>query len=111
MDQHIKSRRHMIRALREEVLGPISKGRILKSDHSLNFDSDDEFYGPHIQEGSLNEIVKGESPKRRFGAGILFPAGEPPRPEIEDREGVVTREGEPPPEAEAVPISEAAKKK
>ena len=56
-------------------MGPSTLGRVLPADHSLLFETTDEFYGPHIQAGSLNEIIKNESPRRRYGVGVLFPAG------------------------------------
>lgn len=113
MSDAIKNRHRMIRALREEVLGPSSAGRVLAEGHSLVFENIDEFYGPHIQAGSLNEIVKGESPKRRYGAGILFPTGAQRQAAPSDQESAGSLEAEVP---DAVPnapeaISDKARQK
>jgi hypothetical protein len=64
----------MVRALREEILGPSRTGRLVDCRQPLSFTTEESFYGPSIQAGSLNEIVKGESPTRRYGAGVLYPA-------------------------------------
>lgn len=77
MNSQIQSRKKMIRFLREEVMGPSAFGKKLPLDHQLQFEDMEEFYGPHIQQGSGNEIIKGESPRRRYGVGVLFPAGSP----------------------------------
>ena len=86
MDSQNPSRKEMIRVLREEVMGPSTFGRTLPADHSLVFEDTEEFYGPHIQQGSGDEIIKGELPRRRYGVGVLFPAGSPDSVRTEGRD-------------------------
>lgn len=107
----IADRRRVLRTLREEVLGPSTKGRVLPAGHALHFETVEEFFGPHIQAGTLNEIVKGESPRRRYGAGILFPAGMRPV-KVEDPEAgaAVGREGQDKPESGGEVLTDEAKK-
>jgi hypothetical protein len=107
----IADRRRMLRVLREEVLGPSVTGRVLPDGHALEFDNQEEFYGPHIQAGSRNEIAKGESPRRRFGAGILFPAGSQVKTIPVDPEQAGTAADEVTKAAAAELLSENARKK
>ena len=115
MQTQIPTRKQMIRVLREEVMGPSSVGRVLPAGHTLVFEDPEDFYGPHVQEGSLQEIVKGESPRRRYGVGVLFPAGSPEtvrtEKEIDETEPddmEVGRAADP--NGEEPPITEEAKK-
>lgn len=64
----------MIRALREEILGPSRAGTPVDCGEPPSFSDEAAFYAPSVQARSLNEIIKGESPTRRYGAGVLYPA-------------------------------------
>ena len=115
MDSQNPSRKEMIRVLREEVMGPSTFGRTLPADHFLVFEDTEEFYGPHIQQGSGDEIIKGELPRRRYGVGVLFPAGSPDSVRTEEEidatepaDMEVGRAADP--DADEPPISEEAQK-
>lgn len=72
---HLEGRQHLIDALRDEVLGPSTAGSPIDCSKPLVFDKDEEAYGPFVQGGSGEEIVHRDTPLRRYGVGILYPAG------------------------------------
>jgi hypothetical protein len=72
---HLVGRQHLIEALKEEILGPAREGSPIESTAPLVFTKDEDAYGPFVQAGSGEEIVHRDTPLRRYGVGILYPAG------------------------------------
>lgn len=71
MTKHLENRDCVLKALREELVGPSPAGTIVDCSQQLLFESEEEFYAPHRQ-GDGEEILD-KPPARRYGAGILFP--------------------------------------
>lgn len=73
---HIANRNRMVFALRREMMGPAPFGRPVDcSGDKILCENKEELYRPNIQAKPYNEILKGESPHRRYGVGVLYPAG------------------------------------
>ena len=77
MTDHIENRNRIIEALREELVGPAKAGTELDVSGNISFASWEESYGPWIQMGSGEEILIWNPPLRRYGVGVLHPAGAP----------------------------------
>lgn len=70
---HISNRNRLILALRREMMGPSCAGKPIDCKSEIICEDKESFYGPHLQAGSLNEIIKGDSPHTRYGIGVLYP--------------------------------------
>ena len=93
---HIENRDEITSQLEREVVGPWPAGREIDVEGPIaSIEPDDR--GPYRQAGSGEEILTRESPTRRYGAGILYPArvaddGNDAR--LEDAEQVMTSEAD-----------------
>ena len=74
---HIAGRKFMLRALREELVGPSPKGPEIDLEEVAKGASPSEFKGdgPYVQKDSKEEILCIEPPGLRYGIGILYPRG------------------------------------
>ena len=72
---HISNRNKVVLALRREMMGPSCAGEPIDCSPEIVCKNTDEFYGPNVQSGSRNEIIKWESPRKHYGVGVLYPAG------------------------------------
>lgn len=81
---HTTNRDFLFLELRREIMGPSCKGKPFNCADEIVCDDRDIYYASHVQADSFNEIVKGESPRRRYGLGVLYP--EEYTPEEEDPE-------------------------
>ncbi|HQO39007.1 MAG TPA: helicase-related protein [Spirochaetota bacterium] len=73
---HIANRNRMVLALRREMMGPAPFGRPVDcSGDKIICENIENLYNPNVQAKPYNEILKGESPHRRYGVGVLYPAG------------------------------------
>lgn len=81
---HFAGRTHMLKAVREELVGPSPGGievdlsEITAGKFPESFKSD----GPYVQKGSREEILCVEPPGLRYGIGVLYPWGA-----VQDGEG------------------------
>ena len=73
MTKALESRDHIVRSLREDLLGPLSSGKELDCTKDIVFEKLEDSYGPWIQKDSGEEILQAGRPTRRYGCGILFP--------------------------------------
>ena len=65
---HIANRNRMVLALRREMMGPAPFGRPVDcSGDKIICENIENLYNPNVQAKPYNEILKGESPHRRYG--------------------------------------------
>jgi len=73
---HIANRKKMVIALRREMMGPAPFGQPVDCSNGKIICEDlESLYNPNVQKNPYNEILKGESPHRRYGVGVLYPVG------------------------------------
>ena len=73
---HIANRNRMVIALRREMMGPAPFGQPVDcSSDKIICENIEDLYNQHVQANPYNEILKGESPHRRYGVGVLYPVG------------------------------------
>jgi hypothetical protein len=72
---HVRSRDQILRALREELVGPSPQGSPVDCSGDVSFDSAAEGKLPRRQSGSGEEILTRDSPTQRYGVGVLYPQG------------------------------------
>jgi len=70
---HIANRDVVLRALREELVGPCPLGQEIDCTQAIHFDDAEAAYGPYRQLGSGEEILQRVSPIKRYGVGVLYP--------------------------------------
>jgi hypothetical protein len=75
MTDFIESREQVIRALREELVGPSPQGEPLDCSKALRFPDWDAAEGPYRQHDTGEEILTGDRPVKRYGIGVLYPLG------------------------------------
>lgn len=77
MVDHVDSRRKIIKALREELVGPSPQGEDLDCSGSIVFDDTTKFRLPWRQKGTDEEILQRDRPLKRYGIGVLYPFNTP----------------------------------
>jgi len=75
LTSHIENRELLIRALREELVGPSPQGGEIDCSEKIAFEEADNFYKPWRQKGTGDEILQRDPPCGRYGTGVLYPAG------------------------------------
>lgn len=88
MADHIMNRDAVIKALREELVGPSPQGEEIDCSQDVVFDEAAKAFGPWRQKGSGDEILLRDPPRRRYGIGVLYAMDTP----VEDTEGVAQPE-------------------
>jgi len=75
MPDHIATRRRLLEALREELVGPSPQGIPIDCTTPITFDQREQSFGPWRQAGSGEEILQRDRPVKRYGIGVLHPLG------------------------------------
>lgn len=75
MPDHVQNRELMVKALREELVGPSPQGQEIDCNEEIVFDDVENFYKPWRQKGTGEEILQRDPPCRRYGVGVLYPSG------------------------------------
>ena len=75
MTEHIDNREIVIRALREELVGPSPQGEPIDCKGQIVFEEASDSYGPWTQLDSGEEILQRDPPTKRYGVAVLYPAG------------------------------------
>lgn len=73
MPDHITNRDSVLRALREELVGPCPLGQEIDCAHAIRLEDAEAAYRPYRQLGSGEEILQRDSPTKRYGVGVLYP--------------------------------------
>jgi hypothetical protein len=93
---NIENRDAVLRALREELVGPCPLGQEIDCAQVIHLDDAEAAYRPYRQLGSGEEILQRDSPTKRYGVGVLYPMEAPVAPDELDAQL-------PPPDEEAEP--------
>lgn len=93
---HIANRDAVLRALREELVGPCPLGQEIDCAQAIHLEDAEAAYRPYRQLGSGEEILQRDSPTKRYGVGVLYPMEAPVPPDELDAQL-------PPSEEEAAP--------
>jgi hypothetical protein len=75
MPDHITNRDAIIRALREELVGPCPIGEEIDCNLAIQLDNKETAYRPYRQLGNGEEILQRDAPTKRYGVGILLSEG------------------------------------
>lgn len=90
MIDHIANRIRVVDTLREELFGPVSplqaahqqhvrvvarEGIRVRCEGAVSFDKAEDAYGPFVVAESGEEILLRDPPSKRYGVGVLYPAG------------------------------------
>ncbi len=75
MPDHIANREVVIKALREELVGPSPQGEQIDCRGEVAFTEVRPSYGPWTQLDSGEEILQRDPPTKRYGVAVLFPVG------------------------------------
>lgn len=70
---HIANRDAVLRALREELVGPCPLGQEIDCAQDIHLEDAEAAYRPYRQLGSGEEILQRDSPTKRYGVGVLYP--------------------------------------
>lgn len=70
---HISNRDAVLRALREELVGPCPLGQEIDCAQAIHLEDAEAAYRPYRQLGSGEEILQRDSPTKRYGVGVLYP--------------------------------------
>jgi hypothetical protein len=81
MPDHIANRDTILRALREELVGPCPIGAEIDCTAGIQLDDAEAAYRPYRQLGTGEEILQRDSPTKRYGVGVLYPMEAPIAPE------------------------------
>jgi DUF2075 family protein len=73
MPDHITNRDAVLRALRQELVGPCPLGHEIDCAGPVQLDEAEAAYRPYRQLGSGEEILQRDSPTKRYGVGVLYP--------------------------------------
>ncbi len=74
MSTNITNRRLVLKALKEELVGPSPRGKdIVCSPRIQPFENKKDSYGPWIQKENGEEILQRDPPTKRYGIGVLYP--------------------------------------
>jgi len=93
---HIANRDAVLRALREELVGPCPLGQEIDCAQAIHLEEAEAAYRPYRQLGSGEEILQRDSPTKRYGVGVLYPMKAPVPPDELDAQL-------PPRDEEAIP--------
>ena len=77
MPSFVEGRDVVLRALREELVGPSPQGQAIDCSQTVSFDEQQQSYGPWRQLGSGEEILQRDPPCKRYGVGVLYPLAMP----------------------------------
>lgn len=77
MADHIINRKIIMKALREELVGPSPQGEELDCSNEIIFDDIAKFRLPWKQKNTGEEILQRDRPLKRYGIGVLYPFGTP----------------------------------
>jgi hypothetical protein len=70
---NIANRDAVLRALREELVGPCPVGQEIDCAPAIHLEDVEAAYRPYRQLGSGEEILQRDSPTKRYGVGVLYP--------------------------------------
>ncbi len=70
---HIQNRDAVLRALREELVGPCPLGQEIDCSQPIHLDDAEAAFRPYRQLGSGEEILQRDPPTKRYGVGVLYP--------------------------------------
>lgn len=70
---HIDNRDSVLRALREELVGPCPLGEEIDCTQMVHLEDAETAYRAYRQRGSGEEILQRDSPTKRYGVGVLYP--------------------------------------
>lgn len=73
MSANITNRHLVLKALREELVGPSPRGKELDCSASIRFENSKDSYGPWKQKENGEEILQRDPPTKRYGIGVLYP--------------------------------------
>lgn len=94
MADDVTNRDAVINALRQELVGPDPRGSDLDTSVSPVFETMKDANGPWREKGTGQEILVRDRPCKRYGVGVLYPAGaRPPVSEITDTAASEGRDG------------------
>ncbi len=74
MPDHITNRDAILRALREELVGPCPRGDQINCNTAIQLDDAEAAYRSYRQFGTGEEILQRDAPAKRYGVGVLYPA-------------------------------------
>lgn len=97
---NIANRDAVLRALREELVGPCPLGQEIDCTQAIHFENPEAAYRPYQQLGSREEILQRDSPIKRYGIGVLYPMEAPVSPDELDAQLPPSEEGATPLPAE-----------
>jgi hypothetical protein len=78
---NIENRDAVLRALREELVGPCPLGQEIDCAQAIHLNDAEAAYRPYRQLGSGEEILQRDSPTKRYGVGVLYPMEAPVAPD------------------------------
>ena len=81
MTDHVATRKQLLRALREELVGPDPRGSEIEPVAGKVFEKFADAVQPHRQAKTGEEILTLTSPNQRYGVGVLYPMEDRNRPE------------------------------
>jgi hypothetical protein len=84
MTIHIRNRSKVVEALVRELVGPDPRGKELDVAGEVSFADFSEAYNPWCQAESREEILQRDTPRKRYGVGVLYPYGETVETEDDD---------------------------
>ncbi|MBW7881656.1 MAG: helicase [Caldilineaceae bacterium] len=73
MSANITNRHLVLKALREELVGPSPHGKELDFSSGVRFESLKDSYGPWKQKENGEEALQRDPPTKRYGIGVLYP--------------------------------------
>jgi len=77
MADHVGNRKIIMKALREELVGPSPQGDELDCSDSIIFEDIAKFRMPWKQKVTGEEILQRDRPLKRYGIGVLYPMNTP----------------------------------
>ena len=77
MADHVGNRKIIMKALREELVGPSPQGEELDCSDSIIFEDIAKFRMPWKQKVTGEEILQRDRPLKRYGIGVLYPLNTP----------------------------------
>ncbi|MCI0559426.1 MAG: helicase [Chloroflexi bacterium] len=75
MPDHTPGRAKIVQALLEELVGPAPAGTEWDFSEPVVFPTREASYGPWRQNGTGEEVLQRDKPTKRYGIGVLYPAG------------------------------------
>ena len=77
MADHVGNRKIIMKALREELVGPSPQGEELDCANAIIFEDITKFRMPWKQKDIGEEILQRDRPLKRYGIGVLYPFATP----------------------------------